>query len=186
MAARRHRPRSTRRRHAGRRAADERDRRRVRAGRASAAAGGGRLLAALRQPLFALGAITVDGDVTRNNAARRCAPTWRRIWRATSSRWTWRARARRSNRCRGCARRSCGASWPNKLRRDADEHQPVAHLGRRDADAKLSQQLRRSLRGQRRRRRGRQPAAVSTGPAGSVGAGAGMSPRLRRCSRRST
>ena len=126
-----------------------------------------------RQPLFAIRAIRVDGDVGRNSVVdhprqRRAAPR-RQLLHA-------RPRGRRgapSSRCPGCATRWCAGSGRTACAVRLEEHRPVALWGGGEPGSdEAGQQLRRGVRGQPRRRRGRQPADAA-GPGRQRGAGAG-------------
>ena len=139
----------------------------------------------VRQPFFAIRAISVDGDVAHNsvvdvraNAAPQLAGNFFTLDLARRARafeavpWVRQAVVRRV--------------WPNRLRVQLEEHRPVALWGSDERRREAGQQLRRSVRGQRRRRRGRRPADARRARR-QLGAGAGdVRPRSSRCSRRST
>ena len=75
--------------------------------------------------------------------------------------------------------------WPNRLAVRLEEHRAVALWQGRGRRRAAGQQLRRGVRGQPRRRRGRRPAAVRRAR-GQLGADAGaVPPAGSRCSRRS-
>ena len=105
----------------------------------------------------------------------RCAPTRCRAWPATSSASTSSAAVRPSNRCPGCARPWCAAygrtGWPSRWKSTAPRRCGRARRQDRGSE-KLVNHARRSLRGQPRRCRGREPGHAGRAR-GQLGAGAG-------------
>ena len=166
---------------AGRRAADERRRRRCWSLVCAALAAGAGAVAGWRASRCSRCArIRVEGDLTHNsavtlraNAAPQLAGNFFTL--------DLDARARAPSRpCPGCARPWCSAIWPEPPGGAAGGAPAPWRCGAPRRRRPAGQQLRRGVRGQRRRCRGRRPAALA-GPDGSVGAGAGDA--TPRCSR---
>jgi cell division protein FtsQ len=112
---------------------------------------------AVRHPLFALGGITVQGDVTHNSAATLRANVAPRL---RGNFFTVDLAAARSLRGRALGAAGGGAARvPEPAARGAAGAPPGGAVGRRGRLAP-GQQLRRSLRGQRGRRRTGRPAAA--------------------------
>ena len=94
------------------------------------AAGGGAALVGAAPPAASPSAASRCTATSRTTAPRPCAPTSRRGWRGNFFTVDLRsARAGLRGACPGCARRWCGASFPNRLRVQLQEHQAVAFWG---------------------------------------------------------
>ena len=91
---------------------------------------------ALRHPLFAIGGITVQGDVTHNSAATLRANVAPRLAGNFFTVNLRGARAGLRGACPGCARPVVRREFPNRLRVQLQEHRAVALWGS-EAESRL-------------------------------------------------